>query len=198
MWNYYLSTMIELNNDLSAQASLKRFVLKQAFGAADCANHMQEEHYIQYIELLYSSNPKDEAIDHVLQKSTGIYKNSHKLWLYRLRYYIFLDNFKKLEDIFKDIKLLEGSGADLWRTYLVYLRSRRRSETEEAFKYHLEELAHQPYRSFNVLKAQMVELFATTESMDRARTLYELFTRLYPNCYEVHEMMAELESKQVS
>lgn len=193
MWSYYINTMVELNNDLTNQASLKRLHLKQAF---EGSNYLQEDHYVQYLEILHSINPKDETIAQVFQKSTRIYKNSKKLWHYYMRYYIIADNFQKLEEIFKETKILGGNGVEIWRTYLIYLRSRRREETEKAFDNYLDELARQQHHSFNILKAQMVELLAT-ESMDKARKLYEHFTKHQPKCYEVHEMMAELESKQV-
>lgn len=65
MWEYYINAMLELNSDLTTQASLKRISLSRAFRAANESNNMSEDHYLQYVELLYSKNPKDEAIAQV-------------------------------------------------------------------------------------------------------------------------------------
>lgn len=197
MWNYYINAMLELNSDLSTQSSLKRFALKRAFEGAHQTNHMSEDQYLQYIELLYSNNPKDETIEQVLQKATTIYKNSLKIWNLRMRFYIQANQFKKLQDIFMEVKKLGAKGAELWQLYLIYLKSCHNSEANSIFERHIKELTYQPYPSFNVLKAQMIELFATTVNMKRARAVYRSFIKHYPNCYEVHEMMAELEAKQV-
>lgn len=190
--------MLELNSDLSTQSSLKRMALKRAFEGAHLSNYMTEDQYLQYIELLCSNNPKDETIEKVLHKATQIHKNSLKIWNMRIRYYIQANNFKKLQENFVEIKKLGAKGAELWHLYLVYLKSCHNSEANSFFDRQIKELAFQSHPSFNVVKAQMIELFAITVNMKRARGVYRAFIKHHSNCYEVHEMMAELESKQVS
>lgn len=203
MWNYYINAMLELNNDVSAAATqvvLKRFSLSQAFEGANSSNHMSETHFLQFIELLYLNNPMDEKIEQVFQKATKIYGSSENIWLQYLRFYIQADNFKKLKEVFKTAKLRLGSskGAKLWEFYLIFLKSVQSNEANGEFERLITEIAGQPHTSFNTLKAHILELLATTISMKRARKTYQLFIKHFPSCYEVHEMMAELEAKLVS
>ncbi|XP_055310345.1 U3 small nucleolar RNA-associated protein 6 homolog [Sitodiplosis mosellana] len=202
MWTYYINAMLALNNDTSSavtQIGLKRFSLSQAFEGANNSNQMSETHYLQYIELLYSNNPKDENIEQVLQKATKMFGTSESIWLQYLRYYIQANNFKKLKEIFKTAKLRLGAtnGSEVWELYLIYLKSVQSNEANSEFERLISEVACQPHRSFNVLKAHILELLATTVSMKRARKTYLLFIKHFPSCYEVHEMMAELEAKQL-
>lgn len=202
MWSYYINAMLALNDDKSVPATLiglKRFSLSQAFEAASNSNQMSETHYLQYIELLYSSNPKDEIIEQVFQKATKMYGTSESIWLQYLRYYIQANNFKKLKEIFKTAKLRLGAtaGADVWELYLIYLKSIPGNEANSEFERLISEIACQPHQNFNVLKAHILELLATTISIKRARKTYQLFINHFPSCYEAHEMMAELEAKQV-
>lgn len=198
MWNYYVNAMLELNNDLSTQSSIKRYALSRAFQAANASNNMSEDHYLQYIELLYANNPKDDNIAQVLQKATTIYGTSLKVWLLCMRYYIQDNKFKKVQEVFLNAKTKLGlKGADIWQLYLIYLKTQQTSETSQEFERLVHEVSAQPHASFNLLKAQILELLATTVSMKRARKTYQVFIKNFPVCYEVHDMMAELESKQV-
>lgn len=202
IWSYYINAMLALNEDktiVTTLVGLKRFCLSQAFEGANNSNQMSETHYLQYIELLYSSNPKDEHIEQVFQKATKLYGTSENIWLQYLRYYIQANNFKKLKDIFKTAKLQLGAtmGAEVWELYLIYLKYVQSNEANSEFERLILELACQPHANFNVLKAHILELLATTVSMKRARKTYQLFIKHFPSCYEVHEMMAELEAKQV-
>lgn len=199
MWNYYIDAMMELNSDLSTQSSIKRFALRKAFEGANETNHMSEDHYLQYIELLYTNNPKDGTIEKVFQKATKIYENSLKIWLQCMRFYIQDNNFKNIQNVFRTAKHVLGpNGAELWQLYLIYLKSCRSSEAHAEFDRYIFELSRQPHATFNVLKADIIELLATTVNIKRARKIYSLFIKHVPACYEVHEMMAELEAKQVT
>lgn len=198
MWTYYINAMLELNKDLSTQSSYKRYALGKAFQAANQSDHMSEGHYLQYIELLYSNNPKDENIIEVFQKATNIYKTSLKIWLQCMRYYIQENNFRKVQEVFQNAKPHLGpKGVELWQLYLVYLKTQQNSETSLEFERLVYEISCQSHTAFNVLKAHVLELLATTVSMKRARKTYRSFIKHFPCCYEVHETMAELESKQV-
>lgn len=202
MWNCYINAMLELNNNTSAastQIGLKRFSLSRAFEGANNSNHMSETHYLQYIELLYLNNLKDENIEQVFQKAVKLYETSESLWLQYLRYYIRANNFKKLKEIFKTAKhrLGQTRGSEVWELYLIYLKTLQSNEANNEFERLISEVACQPHKSFNILKAHILELLATTISMKRARKTYQLFIKHFPSCYEVHEMMAELEGKLV-
>lgn len=190
--------MIDLNADLSSQSALKRYALSRAFDGANNSNQMSEKHYLQYVELLYSNNPKDENIGYVFQKATKTYENSENIWLQYLRYYIQQNNYKKLKEIFKIAKdRLGAKGSEIWELYLVYLKSLQGYEANNEFEHLIDEIAIQPHNSFGFLKANVLELLATTVNMKRARKTYYEFIKNFPNSYEVHNMMADLEAKQV-
>lgn len=199
MWNHYINAMLGLNQDLSSLVGLKRYLLSQAFEGAYLSNQMSEKHYLQYIELLYSNNSKDENIEQVFQKATKIYVSSEQIWLQYLRYYIQENNFNKLKEIFNDAKARLGSkSSEVWELYLNYLKSLQTNLANGEFEQLLLEIASFPQNSFHKLKAHILELIATTVNMKRARKIYQLFIKHVPSCYEVHEMMAELEAKQVT
>lgn len=198
MWDYYINAMLELNSDLTTQASLKRHSLSRAFKAANESNNMSEDHYLQYIELLFANNPKDETIAQVLEKSTSKFSSSLKVWMQCLRYYIQENNFKKTHDVFQRAKKVLGpNGQELWQLYLIYLKTHQNADANQEFEHLVHEIACQPHPAFNVFKSKILELLATTVSIKRARKTYQVFIKNFPNCLEVHEMMADLESKQV-
>lgn len=198
MWDYYLNAMLELNSDLTTQAALKRHLLSRAFRAANESNNMSEDHYLQYVEMLYANNPKDETIALVLNKSTTKFNHSLKVWMQCMRYYIHDNNFKQTQEIFQKAKKnLGANGQELWQLYLIYLKTHQNTEANQEFEHLVHEVSCQPHSAFNVFKAKILELLATTVNIKRARKTYQLFIKNFPNCYEVHEMMADLESKQV-
>lgn len=199
MWTYYIDAMLELNNDLSTKAACKRSVLGRAFLTANESNKMSENHYLQYIELLHSNNPKDENIIRVFRKAVSLYKNSTKIWLQFMRFYIQADNIDKVRETFKAARLQIGSnGADLWQLYMMYLKAIQNPSTNTEFERLIQEVACQPYSEFNNLKAFILETVAVTSNIKRARKCYDLFIRHMATCYEVHAMMADLEAKQVN
>lgn len=198
MWNFYINAMLELNSDLSTQASIKKFGLKRAFEGASRSNHMSEDHYLQYIELLYTNNPKDVIIEEIFGKATKTYGSSLKIWLQCMRYYIQDGNFTKTQEIFKTAKNLLGpKGTEVWHLYLLYMKSCRSSDAHAEFDRYIGALAQQKHGAFNGLKGQILELLAITTGIKRARKAYKLFINNYPESYEVHDIMAELEAKQV-
>lgn len=198
MWNYYLNAMLDLNSDLTTQASLKRSVLGRAFRDADESNNMSEEHYLRYVELLFKNNSSDPMIAQVLNRSTSKFSQSFKVWDQCLRYYIQLDNFEKTKETFDKARIFLGpNGADLWHLYMIYLRTWQKPDTNNEFEELVSTLSLQMYPAFNELKAKILELLAATVSIKRARKVYHQFVKNCPNSYEVHEKMADLEMCQV-
>lgn len=198
MWNYYINAMIDLNSDLSTQSLLKQMSLKRAFEGASRSSSMTEDFYIQYVELLFRMNQHDQSIERVLQKVTKLYERSLRIWLLCMRYHIQKSNFQKVREIFKIAKNLLGTnGVEVWELYIMFVKSCRSSEANLEFNHFAVELSRQQNPAFNNLKANILEMLAATTSMKRVRKTYELFIKHYPVCYEVHDMMANLESKQV-
>lgn len=198
MWTYYLDAMIELNTDLSVFSSLKRYALCRAFESANRTSNMSEKYYLDYIELLYSKNQKDENVERILQKASRMHPTSIEIWFQFIRYHVRDNNFKRLKEIFRTAKdQLMSNGAEIWYLYLMYLRTQQSTEANAEFEKLVIELAAQPYATFSTLKAQLLEHIAVSISIKRARKMYNLFSKNFPSCYEVHEMMAELETKQV-
>lgn len=88
-------------------------------------------------------------------------------------------------------------GYEIWEIYLLYLRTLGTEEAAKEYDSLIHELARQHHPQFNVIKANILELQAVMVSIKRARKTYRLFIKNYSNCLEVHERMADLESKQV-
>lgn len=198
MWNYYINAMIDLNSDLSTQSLLKQLSLKRAFESASQTKYMTEDYYIQYVELLFRMNPNDQSIERVLHKVTKLYERSLRIWLLCMRYHIQKSNFQKVREIFKIAKnLLGANGVEIWELYIMFVKSCRNTEATLEFNNFAVELSRQQNPAFNKLKAYILEMLAATTSMKKVRKTYELFIKHYPVCYEVHDMMATLESKQV-
>lgn len=202
MWNYYINAMLELNSDLSTQSGNKRSALKRAFELADEHQQMSADHYIQYIQLL-STQDKDtpnriSAIYKVFENATRKYDKSLQIWSFCMRFHIQENDFNRVHDVFmKAHRLLGDDCADLWHLYMVYLRSSRSAAAHIEFDKCINALAKRKHSNFNVLKAQMLELLAVTVNMKKARKTYELFVERFPDCYDMHDRMAELEAMQV-
>lgn len=115
-----------------------------------------------------------------------------------LRYYIYHNNFKKVGSVFHDAKRRLGpSGHELWRVYLLFLRTIINPEAVKEFNLLVHELALQNHSNFNQLKADVIEMQGIMISMKRARKTYHLFVKNFPKCYEVHEKMADISAKRV-
>lgn len=198
MWDYYVSAMIELNHDLSSQKEIKQNALLKAFAGACQFDHMTEENYIQYIELLYQMNPSDENIEKVFQKATKANGRSAPLWLLCMRYHIQQNNAKKVRETFRVSKELLGrNGVEIWELYMMYVKSSGHSDAHKEFKYFLTELSRQHHHAFDQLKANILEMLASTAGMKMVQETYELFTKHYLICDEIHAMMKDIRGRQV-
>lgn len=198
MWDYYLNATLELNSNMSTESSLKRLALSRAFEQAYQSNHITEKHFLQYIELLYANSSKGEGIENVLQKATKAYAKSANIWLQCIRYYIHQNHFKKVVDTFDAAQSKLGSnGTDIWHLYILYLSPKKSADAKPVYERFILALAQQPNASFNKVKAHVLEIIATSYNMKQARATYKLFIEHFPSCYEVHDKMAELESKRV-
>lgn len=198
MWDYYVNAMIELNRDLSSQREIKQNALIKAFAGACQFNHMTEENYIQYIELLYKMNPSDENIEKVVQKATKAHGRSLRVWLLCMRYYIQQNNSKKVRETFRVSKELLGrNGVEIWELYMMFVKSYGNPDAHKEFKHFTIELSRQHHPAFDRLKANILEMLASTAGMKMVQESYELFTKHYPICDEIHAMMTDIESRQV-
>lgn len=88
-------------------------------------------------------------------------------------------------------------GADLWYLYMLYLKTTQHSEAKGDFDRLVYDVGMQYHPSFNVLKANVLEFMATTIGIRRARKIYATYSKNHNLALEMHEMMADLESKQV-
>lgn len=190
--------MVELNSDLSSQTRVKQSALLNAFNGAFQFNQLSEENYFQYVEILHQLNKNDEHIEKVLQKATKAHGRSLRLWVMRMRYHIQQNNVKKVHDTFHASKDLLGRyGVEIWELELLFIKSYGNADADEEFDKFLDELAHQQYPSFDRLKADILELLATTGGMQAVQKAYVLFTKYHPICHEVHAMMTDIQSRQV-
>lgn len=112
-----------------------------------------------------------------------------------LRYYILQGNFKKAQQVFKTAKKnLGGNGHEIWKIYMLYLRTLGYKESVMEFNSLVDDLIQQHDPNFNEIKANILELQALVSGIEAARETYHLFTKHYPNCC-IHEKIADLESK---
>lgn len=198
MWDYYVSAMIELNGDLSSQKEIKQNALIKAFAGACQFDHMTEENYMQYIGLLYQMNPSDENIEKVFQKATKANGRSVRVWLLCMRYYIQQNNAKKVRETFRVSKELLGrNGVDIWELYMMYVKTSGLSDAHKEFKHFTVELSRQHHPAFDRLKANILEMLASTAGMKIVQETYELFTKNYSTCDEIHAMMTDISGRQV-
>lgn len=190
--------MTELYGDSSTQTEIKRCALLKAFAGACEFNHLTEENYIQYIELSYETNPSDENIERIIQKATNSQPRSLPIWLLCMRYYIQQNNFKKVRETFRTSKdSLGKNGVEIWELYMMYVKSCGNPNAKAEFNRFVTDLSRQHHPAYDKLKANILEMLASSAGMKKVREAYELFTRHYPVCDEVHGMMTNLESRQV-
>lgn len=203
MWDYYLNAMIEQNKDSSTNKRListKQTLLCKAFQSAEELHRLSENHYIQYIELMYTLNPiyYDKDILCAFSNALKLYENSVAIWLLHMRFYIQQKNLVKVQEIFNAGRTKLGARShELWKLYAIFLKTCPKNLADPQFKHFITELSQQKYPSFNKLKVIMLEYIEITSPIEEVRKVYHLFINNYPACYEVHEFMADLEERQV-
>lgn len=62
MWEMYLETMLQLNENQHEEALFKRRILGRAFKEADEAGKMSEEHYAKYVQILRKTKAEKKII----------------------------------------------------------------------------------------------------------------------------------------
>lgn len=189
--------MLELNKDLSTQSSMKKYALNEAFRLANTKSaHMTEDHYAKYLGLLHTDNPTDDSIEQVLANATTIHKTSVELWLQRLRFYIQKKNFAKIKEIFLQARGHLGSkGAEIWRWYLIYIKSHRTPPGElDRF---IVDLSQQRNSAFYLVKSHIIELLGNTSNTQRALDACELFIQNDPDCEDYGAWKKDLVEKKV-
>lgn len=199
MWKYYIDAMLDLNKDTSWQPNLKRFVLGKAMKKASETNHMSEEHYLKYLEILFNDKVSDIEIMSVFKKATSKYQLSLKLWTMYMNYYLQRNDFDNVRFVFRKAKKHLGKDSvSLWHKYLLFLRLDLNSERNAEFNRCINELATITYPEFSHIKATVIEMHAITMNIQRARKIYRVFIQSESNCYEVYEMMSKIEANQVN
>lgn len=191
--------MIKLNKNGSSQAQFKRTLLGRAFKAASEADHMSEEHYQKYIELLFSEpdTNKTELI-RIFEEAVTRYEASLRLWSMYFTYYLHRNDYENVRAVFRrGKKILGRRSIPLWRKYLTYLRMLPTGEQIAEFNRCMNEIVPLQHSDYNDLKALIVTMHYKIGTIGRARRIYKAFIDSMPNCYEVHAAMAELEAKCV-
>lgn len=115
-----------------------------------------------------------------------------------MRFYIQMNDFPRVLDVFQKAKKKLGpNGYELWHLFMIFSKTSQEKEAKIEFDKLVQDAAFQQHATFNSFKAKVLELLATTVGIKRARKAYYMFVKHYPKSLEVHEMMADLESKQV-
>ncbi|XP_059616443.1 U3 small nucleolar RNA-associated protein 6 homolog [Phlebotomus argentipes] len=196
MWSYYINTMLELNQDTSAQASLKKKVLQMALKGGYEAGFLSESHYIYYIEQIFKA--QDTRLDFILEvfdKATKSHGMSVRLWEMWMRFHIQNESEQSLYEVFRQaVRKLGDKSSPLWQLIIQYYQVRPDlpKRVEEIFN----EAILQPPSVSAPLKAQYIEYVAITKDINAARHKYDDLVLNTTPCLEIHEKMSFLESIQ--
>uniref|UniRef100_A0A1B0DPT5 U3 small nucleolar RNA-associated protein 6 homolog n=1 Tax=Phlebotomus papatasi TaxID=29031 RepID=A0A1B0DPT5_PHLPP len=197
MWSYYINTMLELNQDTSAQATLKKKVLHVAMRGAYEAGFLSEAHYIYFIEQLFKARDcRMEYMLEVFDKATKTHVTSVRLWEMWMRFHIQQESEQSLYEVFRQgVRKLSEESYPLWQLIIQYYQVRPDlpNRVEEIFN----EAILQPPSISSRLKAQYIEYTAITKDINAARQKYDDLMLNTTPCLEIHEKMAFLESTQV-
>lgn len=88
MWDYYINAMLEINTDLTTHVLLRTRALNHAFESAYERNKMNENHCVEYVELLHAHDPEQELILQVNEMIPSLKTEIHPphFPLYSFRY----------------------------------------------------------------------------------------------------------------
>lgn len=192
MWSMFIRCMLQLNNDLSTQAVLKRKKLASAFRGAHDANCMTDEYYHAYITLLIESNSNKEFIIEMMDAASKRFCTL-RLWEQRLTYHIMENNRQKVYEVFREgTKLLGVNSFSLWKLAIQYFMTYY-DDKALIFQQIMREACAIEAPQFMQFRPQYLEWSVLNQSFQATRSLYEELRTLSPPCLELHHRMARLE-----
>ncbi|CAH1398068.1 unnamed protein product [Nezara viridula] len=188
MWSYYLSYVLELNEDVDDLPIFKKNCLDKAFEAGHKEKMLSEKHYLLWVK-------KVEIVDayKVLQYGTERFSSSNKLWSWRLRYHLSKSDEKGAMAVFKEI-ISNPNIPDQASLWMLVLRCYQMINTAK-----VESLWNEGVNNPSVgavLKPRYIEWLAISRGILAARNAYSTFSTTPPLSLDLHETMAKLEDSQ--
>lgn len=116
-----------------------------------------------------------------------------------MRFYVLVNEFRKVIETFDRAKILVGAeGVEVWKIFMIYLKTCPDSDTEVVYEKTLQDLATITYPSFYLFKARLLDMNMSTGNIRKSRLVYQSFIKHCPKAMEIHDKMLDLELKQVS
>lgn len=194
MWKYFIDALLELNQDMEVEPVLKRRKLGNTLKEAHEAEAMSEDHYLFYTALLgEGKSDNHDMIAEILSKATHLYPKSTKVWCQRLYHAIQM----KSEDTTKSI-FSEGRSnlEDVMEFCQIMIRhwkvTKQHTMIEKLFK----EICFKNDKISAEFRESYLMWALETQSIAKARKLYDQLNKVPPPTLSFHYKMAEIESKQ--
>lgn len=187
-----MDTLLELNQDMEDEPVLKRRklgnTLKEAYESV-----LSEDQYLSYIPLLENGNPDRIFIADILEKTTGLYPKSSQLWCKRLSHAIQMKSEDAIESIFIEGKSHLTDFKDFYHIMIGHWKvNNQHSNIEKLFK---EVCFKSDSLSAEFRDTYLMWTFQT-QSLAKARKLYEQLNNFPPPTLSFYYTMIEIESQQ--
>ncbi|XP_073998199.1 U3 small nucleolar RNA-associated protein 6 homolog isoform X2 [Rhodnius prolixus] len=190
MWNMYLDTVVQLNQDQTVLPNYKKNLFQRAFKEAHKRSMLDEKYYLIWVDHL--EGPK---LYNTLKEGTKRLPQSVRLWEARLKFLLSKGEEAAGVKVFNDAlaTLVSHEHAlPLWKYMLKYWQITNPSKAESLFK---EGIAADPAVS-TPLKPLYLEWLTVNHGIVAARKVYSSLANMPPYCLEMHFKMAQLEDVQ--
>lgn len=190
MWNMFLDTVVQLNQDQTVLPNYKKNLFQRAFKEANKRGMLDEKYYLIWVDHL--EGPK---LYNTLKDGTKRLPQSVRLWEARLKFLLSKGEEKAGVKVFNEaLATLESHehALPLWKYMLKYWQITNPSKAESLFK---EGIATDPAVS-TPLKPLYLEWLTVNHGIVAARKVYATLANVPPHCLEMHFKMAQLEDIQ--
>nr|XP_024215873.1 U3 small nucleolar RNA-associated protein 6 homolog isoform X2 [Halyomorpha halys] len=188
MWSFYLSYVLELNEDNTILPIFKNNCLKKAFEVGHKENMLSEKHYLLWVKKIDNVDPCM-----VLKWGTERLGSSYELWSWRLRYHLSKSDEEGAMAVFKEIISTPDipNKANLWMLVLKCYQILDTAKAESLWK----EGVNDPTVGM-ALKGRYIEWLAMSKGIGSARKAYSTISTTPPLSLDLHETMSKVEDAQ--
>lgn len=195
MVHYYIEIMFEINKDRSCLADERLDLLRSAFSDELVKLYATEEHYANFIYLLYEIDPTDEQI---LQLHREAVDKFPQAWIDYMKYYIRRNDEERVHQLYVEVKTqVDEHCTDIHYTYLQYLFALPSEDRMTYAKQALLEIAHKTSDVFTELKAKILIMIRDTIGVEYAQLVYKKFVEFHKECLIVHNTMLDIQRDEV-
>lgn len=196
MWQYYISTCMELMADNShGQAKTRMQNVLQLFSKAENANLLNEDLYKTWVSVLLQAARPKQALS-VCKRATRLLKTSVSLWSEYMRLQVL--NQGKPEKIHNEfsnaLKCVNSKDSlSLWIQWIDWCITGNPGQVEDVFELSLESCVD----IRTPLKEKYVEWAVTTKGIKKARKLYKRLIQARPFAISFFRKCIDLELTQM-